>query len=226
MHSYEIEIKVLLWDEAKKNQFMASLRESFPEFSHEYSESQLNHYFQWGSLEVFLPLFSSYIDDTQKQRLQNIADTAKSFSVRTRWTKEQTIIVVKATVNNETSSNGTARIEWEVDLFPMTLDEIDRKLLSVGFEYQAKWSRAREGYKLNKNTILCIDKNAGYWYLAEFERVIDDENLIDSTRSELLNMINTLGYNELNQERLARMFDFYNKNWIEYYGTEKVFTIE
>jgi hypothetical protein len=44
----------------------------------------------------------------------------------------------------------------------MTLDEIDRKLLSVGFEYQAKWSRAREGYKLNKNTILCIDKNAGY----------------------------------------------------------------
>ena len=86
-------------------------------------------------------------------------------------------MVVKATVNNETSSNGTARIEWEVDLFPMTLDEIDTKLLMSGFEYQAKWSRARDSYKLNQNTILCLDKNAGYGYLAEFERVIDDESL-------------------------------------------------
>jgi hypothetical protein len=84
---------------------------------------------------------------------------------------------VKATVNDETSSNGTARIEWEVDLAPMTIEEMDALVLSAGFIYQAKWSRAREGYALGKknkqnpptplirgaqnpDTALCLDKNA------------------------------------------------------------------
>jgi adenylate cyclase class IV len=132
---------------------------------------------------------------------------------------------VKATVNDESSSNGTARIEWEADLAPMSLDDMDTKVLAAGFSYQAKWSRARDEYKLNHDTALCIDKNAGYGYLAEFERVIDDPSLVDATRAELLSMIESLGYAELDQDRLARMFDFYNKNWSEYYGTEKVFTV-
>jgi adenylate cyclase class IV len=146
--------------------------------------------------------------------------------VRTRGTPTQTIIVVKATVNDESSSNGTARIEWEVDLFPMTLEDIDAKVLEAGFVYQAKWSRKREGYSLNDNIILCLDKNAGYGYLAEFERVIHDPSFVDLTRQELLEIIESLGYEELNQARLGRMFEFYNKNWREYYGTEKVFSIE
>lgn len=84
-------------------------------------------------------------------------------------------------MNDESSSNGTARIEWEVDLPSMTLDEMDTLVLQAGFSYQAKWSREREGYMLNDNTVLCLDKNAGYGYLAEFERVIDDPSLVDST---------------------------------------------
>lgn len=64
--------------------------------------------------------------------------------MRTRGTPTQTIIVVKATVNDESSSNGTARIEWEVDLAPMTIDEMDALVIAAGFTYQAKWSRARE----------------------------------------------------------------------------------
>jgi adenylate cyclase class IV len=107
----------------------------------------------------------------------------------------------------------------------MTLDDMDKKVLAAGFAYQAKWSRAREWYKLNNNTVLCLDKNAGYGYLAEFERVIDDASLVDSTRAELLAMIESLGYHELDQARLARMFAHYNQNWAEYYGTENVFTI-
>jgi adenylate cyclase class IV len=129
-------------------------------------------------------------------------------------------------VNDESSSNGTARIEWEVDLASLSIEEMDILVLGAGFSYQAKWSRAREGYDLNETTVLCLDKNAGYGYLAEFERVIDDASLVESTRRELLQMIESLGYYELDQSRLARMFEFYNKNWIEYYGTEKVFTID
>lgn len=169
-------------------------------------------------------------------KLADIINRAKSFSVRTRGTPTQTIIVVKATVNDESSSNGTARIEWEVDLAPMTLDEMDAKVLEAGFSYQAKWSREREGYHLTpspsperegsqKETILCLDKNAGYGYLAEFERVITDAEKVDETRALLLALIESLGYQELDQARLARMFDFYNQNWREYYGTENVFTV-
>lgn len=128
-------------------------------------------------------------------------------------------------MNDETSSNGTARIEWEVDLAPMTLEKMDELVLEAGFTYQAKWSREREEYQLDHNTAVCIDRNAGYGYLAEFERVITDASQIEATRAELLTIIESLGYTELDQARLARMFDFYNKNWRDYYGTEKVFTI-
>jgi adenylate cyclase class IV len=225
MHNYEIEIKVLLWDEEKKNIFMKKVQDIFPELEHKYSESQRNHYFEWGNLLHLLGTFREYISQEEAASLHKLIQEAKSFSVRTRGTIDETILVVKATVNDESSSNGTARIEWEADLAPMSLDDMDTKVLAAGFSYQAKWSRARDEYKLNHDTALCIDKNAGYGYLAEFERVIDDPSLVDATRAELLSMIESLGYAELDQDRLARMFDFYNKNWSEYYGTEKVFTV-
>jgi adenylate cyclase class IV len=133
---------------------------------------------------------------------------------------------VKATVNDETSANGTARIEWEVDLAPMSLEDMDQKVLEAGFHYQAKWSRDRDEYRLDADTAVCLDRNAGYGYLAEFERVITDQENIEQTRTDLLSLIASLGYHELDQARLARMFDFYNQNWREYYGTEKVFIVE
>ncbi len=226
MHAYEVEIKILLGTAEAKDAFMKRVSESFPSLSHSYSESQKNHYFEWGNLLHLFGTFREYISPEEASSLHTLSKETKSFSVRTRGTPTQTIIVVKATVNDETSSNGTARIEWEVDLAPMTLEEMDAKVLQAGFSYQAKWSREREGHNLNENTILCLDKNAGYGYLAEFERVINDSSLVDSTRAELLTIIESLGYAELDQVRLARMFDFYNKNWNDYYGTEKVFTLE
>lgn len=225
MHNYEIEIKVLLGTEVSKEKFMKAVEVNFPAFSHSYTESQKNHYFEGGNLLHLLGTFREYISHEEASSLHKLSSEAKSFSVRTRGTKTETILVVKATVNDESSSNGTARIEWEVDLAPMSLEDMDAKVISAGFSYQAKWSRARDEYKLNHNTALCIDKNAGYGYLAEFERVITDESQITETRHELLRMIRSLGYDELDQDRLARMFDFYNKNWSEYYGTEKVFEV-
>ena len=248
MHNYEIEIKVLLGNESEKDNFMSKVQKSFPDMRHSYSESQKNHYFEWGSLEWLLSAFGPKVTHAERAKLENIRDTAKSFSVRTRGTPTQTIIVVKATVNDESSSNGTVRIEWEVDLASMTLEDMDTNVLSAGFVYQAKWSREREWYMFkapnkgfmyellteSQNEIqydsttsvtLCLDKNAGYWYLAEFEMVIEDAEKVENVRKFLLSIIESLGYHELDQARLSRMFDFYNKNWREYYGTEKVFTI-
>ena len=247
MHSYEVEIKVLLGTTEQKDIFLEKVRTSFPALMQSYSERQWNHYFEGGSLESLLQIFTPHIISADRLKLEDIISKKKSFSVRTRGTPTQTIIVVKATVNDESSSNGTARIEWEVDLAPMTLDAMDALVLEAGFSYQAKWSREREGYILasqtkqdlsslitdtdelcrdDKSLVLCLDKNAGYGYLAEFERVITDAEKVDETRAQLLALIESLGYQELDQARLARMFVFYNKNWREYYGTENVFTVE
>ena len=205
---------------------MNAVNINFPTTKRSYSESQKNHYFEGGNLYSLGEVFAEYISPEEANRLQDIEKNAKSFSVRTRGTVDETILVVKATMNAETSSNGTARIEWEVDLAPMTIEKMDELVLEAGFQYQAKWSREREEYQLNHDTALCIDRNAGYGYVAEFERVISDESQIESTRAELLGMIESLGFAELDQARLARMFDFYNQHWREYYGTEKVFTVE
>ncbi len=226
MHAYEIEIKVLLGDKQVRDSFMEAVSINFPAVKHSYAESQKNHYFEWGNLEWLRDAFASHLSHEEIVWIEDLIKNAKSFSVRTRGTKDETILVVKATVNDETSSNGTARIEWEVDLFPMTLEQMDDFVLGAGFSYQAKWSRDRDEYQLSHDTALCIDRNAGYGYLAEFERVIDTPEKIEATRTDLLQMIEFLGYKELDQARLARMFDFYNQNWREYYGTDKVFTIE
>ena len=35
-----------------------------------------------------------------------------------------------------------------------------------------------------------------------------------------------LNVEELPQDRLERMFDFYNTHWKDYYGTERIFMVE
>ena len=51
--------------------------------------------------------------------------------------------------------------------------------------YQAKWSREREEHTF-KGLNVCIDKNAGYGYVAELERVIDDaKKMAEAIKSEL-----------------------------------------
>jgi len=73
---------------------------------------------------------------------------------------------------------------------------------------------------------VCFDKNAGYGYLAEFEKVVPDGTSVEGTRAELELLMAELAVEELDQDRLARMFSHYNQNWAEYYGTEDIFVIQ
>jgi adenylate cyclase class IV len=107
----------------------------------------------------------------------------------------------------------------------VSLNELDSLLLDAGFMYQAKWSREREEYAY-KGANVCLDKNAGYGYLAEVEKIVHDEALADAVRAEIDEIMTELDIVELDQDRLARMFSHYNTNWPEYYGTDKVFIIE
>jgi len=92
----------------------------------------------------------------------------------------------------------------------MSLKELDNLLIDCGFQYQAKWSRVREQYKYGKFNV-CLDKNAGYGYLTEFELMIENINKANETKEELRKEIGKFGLEELDQSRLARMFDYYNK---------------
>ena len=97
-------------------------------------------------------------------------------------------------------------------------------MLAAGFELEAKWSAARKMYAFKDMTI-DVMFSPGYGYVVEFEKVIDDESNIEQTRQNLLALMSEFGVEELDAQRLNRMFKYYNENWAEYYGTDKVFTI-
>ena len=157
-------------------------------------------------------------------RLDELAGNAKEFSVRTRDKDGQVLLVVKASIGDDTSANGVARLEFE-EWIQLTLEELDALVLSAGFEYQAKWSREREEY-VCRGINITLDKNAGYGWLAEFEKVVDETSKVVGARTEIEAFMKKLDVAELSQDRLERMFAYYNSHWNEYYGTDKIFNIE
>lgn len=224
MANFEIEIKSLIGSRENADALVGKMKELDPKFVVEGSHKQLNHYFMGGDLARLREKLSSHLSADKQAEFKKLTEQAKDFSVRTRLADTKVIFVIKATVDDTTSSNGTARQEFESEV-NLTLEQLDQILLDAGFQYQAKWSREREEYKY-KGLNVTVDKNAGYGYLAEFESVVDDAAQADIVKSNIRQIMRELGAEELNQDRLARMFDYYNQNWQDYYGTEKVFNIE
>lgn len=226
MSHYEVEIKVLLGHEEAAHKLLEQIEWLWlsPKLIGE--NAQLNHYFVHQKTEDFLEYVEKHISQDEREKFRHIMKQGKKHSIRTREVSGDTILVVKASVDDTTSENGVARLEWEYIFPKKPIDAVDTLILESGGEYQAKWSRKRKEYDLSNGMVVCLDKNAGYGYLAEFEKITHDQEGIDSIKKEILALIDRLGHKELDQWRLARMFDHYNKNWAEYYGTEKVFTIE
>lgn len=224
MQTYEVEIKALLGSAERAQEVRDAMKALDPECAPVSHNRQLNHYFEGGTLQKLAEVTAAHLSGVAQIRLDDLAERAKSFSVRTRDKDGTVILVVKASVGADTSENGVSRMEFE-EKVPLTLKELDDLVLSAGFSYQAKWSREREEY-LCKGVNICFDKNAGYGWLAEFERVVDDETKVESARAEVQDLMAKLGVAELPQDRLERMFAFYNAHWPEYYGTDKIFVVE
>lgn len=223
-HTYEVEIKSLLGTKEKAEDFKKRLHEVDPNTKLIASSSQLNHYFVDGNLQSLITLVGSYLTSDDRQKLNELSQKAKDFSLRTRLNNQEVILVLKISVGDDTSANGVKRIEFEASIPELSLEELDHLILKAGFRYQAKWSRDREEYQY-KDTTVTIDRNAGYGYVAEFESVENDETKIHSAKEKLLALMKELGVEELPQDRLERMFQHYNEHWAEYYGTDKVFEI-
>lgn len=224
MNTFEIEIKSLLGEPTAAEELKRKMCELDPNCHLVSENKQLNHYFEGGDMEELVKIMSLHLNDEQLKKLSSIVNAGQTFSVRTRQKDDQVLLVVKASVDEGTSANSVSRLEFEEPV-NLSLEDLDELLLKAGFKYQAKWSREREEYAY-KNIKVCLDKNAGYGYLAEFEKVMDDENAVSATRAELEALMQELGVEELRQDRLERMFEHYNQNWPEYYGTDKVFVIE
>ena len=222
---YEIEIKSLLGSKENAEKLRANLKKHDRTMRLTSSHSELNHYFnEPADRQRFYAAVESLISKKEKASLKKLLADAKTLSIRTRQAEGKVLLVVKASIDDATSANGVSRIEFE-GIIGKTLDELDKLLLSAGLSYQAKWSRDREEYK-SGDTNICIDRNAGYGYLAEFEQVVVDEEKADDAKKELVGLMEKLGVEELPQDRLERMFAHYNTHWSEYYGTDKIFVIE
>lgn len=222
--TYEIEIKSLLGEEKNADSLREKLREIDPTLEASSSYSQVNHYFEGGDLHTLSQALRKYLNDDSIKKIELIAKKGSHVSIRSREMNGQARMVVKASIGEDSSSNGVARLEVEEPV-ACSLSVLDELILSCGYSYQAKWSRKREEYKLGDITV-CLDKNAGYGYLAEFEKVVTNPEDAEKTKNELYAFMERLGVTELSQERIERMFAYYNEHWPDYYGTDKVFVIE
>lgn len=223
-HLVEVEIKSLLGDEQVAKRLKQKVLELDSNCRLVDTNSQLNHYFIGGDVSLLQKIFLGLILPEERDRFLRILSEGKNLSIRTRKADKNVLFVIKASIDDATSSNGTARIEFESKM-AMSIDELDALVLSSGCAYQAKWSRDREEYEMSDGTHICIDRNAGYGYLAEFERVVSEEMSADDVKKELRALMEKLEVAELPQDRLERMFAHYNEHWQEYYGTDRTFVI-
>ena len=224
MAHYEVEIKSLLGDKENADALVRRMQELDANTAVTSENKQLNHYFEGGDVAKLFEATKELFDGAAREKFATMLAKGKNFSVRTRQRDDEVLLVLKASVDEGTSANTVSRLEFEEQV-PLSLEVLDQKVQDAGFTYQAKWSRERVEYAY-KGANVCLDKNAGYGYLAEFEKVIPNEDAVGATRDGIEALMRELGVAELPQDRLARMFDFYNKSWREYYGTDKVFIIE
>lgn len=224
MSHFEIEVKSLLGEEENALRLKEKMCQLDPNCALISTNKQLNHYFEGGDMQDLYNNVEQLLGEAERAKLKTTIDRGTEFSIRTRQRDDEVLLVVKASIDEGTSANTVKRMEFEEPV-AITLDELDELLLNAGFSYQAKWSREREEYSY-KGANVALDKNAGYGYLAEFEKIIHDEIEADIVRAEIDELMAELGVLELDQDRLARMFAHYNTNWPEYYGTNNVFVIE
>ena len=225
MASYEIEIKCLLGSPDLADELRKELSVVEPKTTLISKHKELNHYFESGDISKLHTLLSKHLTKEEARDLKEIIKEDKDYSIRTRLADNALIFVLKVSRDEGTSHNTVVRLEFEAHIKDMTLNELDQLLLTAGFRYQAKWSREREEYACGDITV-SLDRNAGYGYLAEFEKVVDDNKEAKDAQNKLRDFMNKLGVEELPQDRLERMFAYYNAHWPEYYGTDKIFVVE
>ena len=130
MTSFEVEVKSLLGSEESAQTLRERMKVVDPAMRLTSRNTQLNHYFTGGSLAAVAKALAGKLSPGALAKLNDIAARGKEFSVRTRDKDGEVFLVVKASVGDDTSSNGVARMEFE-EKIPLSLDELDQQLLDA-----------------------------------------------------------------------------------------------
>lgn len=221
--SVEIEIKSLLDGRAAADTLRTALLERGAVLVE--TSVQLNHYFVGDALPTLAARAQAVLSRANAAALSDMVVKARKASVRTRLLNQTVLLIVKAALDETSSANGITRLEFEAEAQGVTLEALDMLVMDAGYQVQAKWSRRREAYRLDDDVVISIDQNAGYGFLAEFEVLARDASQAQTQSARLRGLMNELGLVELAQDRLERMFAYYNAHWRDYYGTDKTFTI-
>jgi len=227
MNQTEIEIKCLLGTQEKADQFIKQLEEHWVDTQgFILPERQLNHYFTGGHILDIYEHLGSRMPLKEQELLHHICLYGNHHSVRTRnilpW--DHTILVVKSSNNLDSSTHSVSRLEFEYEFTDMNLEDLDRALIDIGREYLSKRSRIRTNYELGDITI-CLDQNAWYGYVVEFETVVHGDESKDQAEDRLRELMEKFTIDEIDQATLETMFSYYNAHRQEYYGTHRIFSL-
>lgn len=221
---YEIEIKSLLGDKKAADAFVETLATADPTATIVSRQKQLNHYFKSGKLDNLIVAARPYLAKEQLEHIRDIAKRANSINVRTRQRNDEVLLIVKGSLDHASAAHSHQRMEFE-EVVDLTIDELDTIVLQSGWELEAKWQAERTIYSALGLTIDMI-KTPGYGYMVEFEKVVSSDTSRDAAHQLVVDVMETLGAKELPNDRLERMFAYYNQHWQEYYGTDNVFVVE
>ncbi|MSU76047.1 CYTH domain-containing protein [Patescibacteria group bacterium] len=225
-NQFEVEVKTLLGSREAAEEFVVKLKLNDSNLKLSGQSNQLNHYFdEAGDTEKLPDAIGGFLSDGDLAAFKEIIDQSKSFALRTRDADGTILLVIKAAKGEGDNQHALERLEGEYETTASDIDTIDKAIQSAGYDFLSKWSRNRIEYSY-KGFNVTIDKNAGYGYVAEIEKVVPDSTQAEQARDEILAELKTLEVEELSQERVGRMFEHYNEHWPEYYQTEKTFTVE
>ena len=108
---YEIEIKSLLGGEENALKLKAEVNKRGGKVVAK--NNQLNHYFTVSDITKFRENLLSHISQSKKVLFEKILDEGSDFSIRTRDTDGKVKLVLKASIGDDSSSNGVSRMEFE-----------------------------------------------------------------------------------------------------------------
>ena len=127
-----------------RNAWKQKCRRSIPTLKDIGSHRQLNHYFEGkGDFKAVAQVLKD--ENTRKTCSLSSRKKRRTFRSAPAMPTGPSFSFLKASIDDTTSANGTARREFE-EKVDMPLDALDKMILAAGFTYQSKWSRERTEY--------------------------------------------------------------------------------
>lgn len=222
-NKFEIEIKSLLRSRKEMDAFLSRLDSLNPKLIS--TTKRYNDYYIKGDFDKLLTNIKPFLSEEELLKLSDILLQGKNHSIRAKSIDGEVSIVVKSASGNSNGHNGTARWEFEAKVPSLEFNQLNQIFLDSDFEIQARWSQTREDYVCNDISI-STSFSPGYGYIVEFEKTTEDFANANKLKNELEKFMHELNLQEVTENKLDRMFQYYNKNWNEYYETDKVFFID